>query len=45
MADDAKHTVVVVFDDAKTGVETIKQALSEKGYPPEGEPKWLSSLE
>ena len=40
-----KHTVVVIFDDARTGIEAIKQALSEKGYPPEGEPKWFSSVE
>ena len=45
MTDDANHTLVVIFDDARTGVGAIKQALSEKGYPPEGEPVWLSSAE
>lgn len=37
--------MVVVFDDARTGVEAIKRTLSKKGYPPEGEPVWLSSKE
>lgn len=33
------HRVTVVFDDAKTNVEALKQALRKAGFPPEGEPR------
>ena len=36
-----KHTVTVRYDDSKTSVDKIVKVLSEKGYPPEGQPREL----
>ena len=41
-ADSANHTVIVTFDDTRTSVEDIQQALAKGGYPPEGEPRLVS---
>lgn len=41
-ADSANHTVIVTFDDTKTSVKDIEQALAKGGYPPEGEPRFVS---
>jgi hypothetical protein len=36
-----KHTAVVTFDDEKTTVEALIQALDGGGYPIKGEPEFL----
>ena len=33
------HRVTVVFDDSKTNLNALKEALKKAGFPPEGEPK------
>jgi copper chaperone len=33
------HKVTVVFDDSKTNLDALKEALKKAGFPPEGEPK------
>jgi hypothetical protein len=34
--------LTVIFDDAITTPETIREALKKSDYPAEGEPEWLS---
>jgi copper chaperone CopZ len=34
-------TLIMVFDDAKTGVEQIRDAMKKAGFPIEGEPEYL----
>ncbi len=41
VADPVSHKVVVTFDDGKTSVDKIVQALKANDYPPEGEPRLL----
>jgi copper chaperone CopZ len=36
-----EHTATVTFDDRKTSVEKISEILREKGFYPQGEPKFL----
>lgn len=35
------HTATVTYDDEKTDVAKMQEALREGGYPAEGEPKLL----
>jgi len=37
-----KHTATVTFDDEKTSVDQMMEALKEDGYPVEGKPKFMS---
>jgi len=37
-----KNKVTVTFDDEKTGVDEMLEALEEDGYPAEGKPKFLN---
>ena len=39
--DSEKHTATMTFDSEKTTVEAIKKALTDGGFPVEGEPTYL----
>ena len=39
--DPANHTATVTFNQKKTNIEAIKKALSDGGFPVEGEPQVL----
>jgi copper chaperone CopZ len=34
-------SLIMVFDDAKTGIEKIRGAMKKAGFPIEGEPEYL----
>lgn len=35
------HNVILSYDEQVTSVQKIKEALSEAGYPAEGDPEFL----
>jgi copper chaperone CopZ len=37
-----QHTATVTFDDTQTSVAAMKDALSKRGFPVEGEPQFLN---
>jgi hypothetical protein len=39
-----KHLVAVAFDDRKTSVSALTEALSKGDYPPEGAPRTLAAM-
>ena len=39
--DPKNHTATVTFNQKKTSIEAIKKALSDGGFPVEGEPQIL----
>lgn len=39
-----KHIVAVAFDDAKTDIAALREALKKGDYPPQGEHRWLASM-
>lgn len=41
VADHETHTATVTFDDEKTSVEQMKEALDTDNYSVKGEPKYL----
>jgi copper chaperone CopZ len=41
MANHKKHRATVTFDSDVTGVEELKGALAEGGFPVKGEPEFL----
>lgn len=41
--DDMMHaTLTIVFDDAKTSIDQIRDAMKKAGLPLEGEPEYLN---
>jgi len=39
-----KHWVAIAYDDAKTYVAALREALTKGDYPPQGEPRPLASM-
>jgi hypothetical protein len=35
------HEAVVTFDDTKTDLSKVVKALTDDGFPPSGEPRWI----
>ncbi len=39
-----KHRVAVAYDDARTDVAALRDALTKGDYPPQGEPRPLAAM-
>jgi hypothetical protein len=38
------HRVAIAYDDVKTGISALREALAKGDYPPQGEPRPLASM-